>query len=388
MGYISSNNNRLYVALESSYGQAAAAGAGNRISAVRLVTKHRPEKVQRKDKTGTRTFLGDPSPLRNTTTFALKTYMTGWSDPTQGPVHGPLFEACLGAAPMLSRGSTVAYADSARITFTTPHGLAPGQAIAIGNEIRFVAALIDDDTVQINVPFTSAPAANSAIGRTASYQPATELKSATIYDYWSPSTAVQRLLYGAAVNEVQIKVNGDFHEFEFSGDACDVVDNASFESGQAALSEFPTEPSIEPLNYSIIPGHLGQVWLGTQPSQFFTVTKADVTFNNDLDLRANEFGSSLPRAIVPGIRDVSLDFSLYQQDDSATQNLYQAARQRSPISIMLQLGQRQGELFGIYMKSVVPEVPQFDDSDRRQQWQFQNCRAQGGFDDEIVVAFG
>jgi hypothetical protein len=75
-------------------------------------------------------------------------------------------------------------------------------------------------------------------------------------------------------------------------------------------------------------------------------------------------------------------------DDSATPALYQAARQVSPTSAMLQLGQQQGELFGVYMKSVVPQVPQFDDSDQRQQWQFQTCRAQGSVDDEIFVAFG
>ena len=35
-----------------------------------------------------------------------------------------------------------------------------------------------------------------------------------------------------------------------------------------------------------------------------------------------------------------------------------------------------------------PEVPEFDDTDHRQQWQFQTCRAQGSVDDEIFVAFG
>jgi hypothetical protein len=40
------------------------------------------------------------------------------------------------------------------------------------------------------------------------------------------------------------------------------------------------------------------------------------------------------------------------------------------------------------MKSVIPQVPEFDDSEQRQQWQFQACRAQGSVDDEIFVAFG
>ena len=74
---------------------------------------------------------------------------------------------------------------------------------------------------------------------------------------------------------------------------------------------------------------------------------------------------------------MSLDFSLYQQDDVATAALYQAARQKSPISVMIQLGQQQSQLFGVYMKSVVPEVPEFDDSDRRQEWRFRRAGRRG-----------
>jgi len=147
------------------------------------------------------------------------------------------------------------------------------------------------------------------------------------------------------------------------------------------------EPAIADNNFTIVPGHLGQIWIGVAPTEFLTVTDAQLTFSNQLDLRANEYGSTLARSIAPGIRNVTLNFSVYQQDDSATQGLYQAARQQSPVSVMLQLGEQSGQLFGIYMSSVVLQVPQFDDSDKRQQWQFENCRAQGDVDDEIFVAF-
>lgn len=389
MAYISSNNNRFYVALESDYGQAASLEARDRIPAVKLGVKQRPDKLQRKDKTGTRTFQGDPAPLRHTTTFSLTTYMTNWLDQAREPGYGALFQAVLGGAALLSPGGRVAAsADSSRITFAAAHGLIPGQAVSMSGEIRFVANIVDDHTVLLNAPFTGTVATDSITGPAATYKPGTELRSATIHDRWDPTGAVQRLISGAAVNDLVVKVNGDYHEFEFSGDAADVVDSVSFESGEAGLSGFPDEPQLGPLNYSIIPGHLGQVWLGTQASEFLTLTKAQLHFTNDLDLRANEFGSTLPRAIAPGTRDVTLDFSLYQQDDAPTQALYQAARQRSPVSAMIQLGQQPGELFGIYMKGLVLEIPEFDDAERRQQWQFQNCRAQGGLDDEIYIAFG
>jgi hypothetical protein len=118
------------------------------------------------------------------------------------------------------------------------------------------------------------------------------------------------------------------------------------------------------------------------------LSNAAVTLENNLELRASEFGAVLPSVIAPGPRNVSINFSLYEMDDAGTAALYQAARQRSPIPMMMQLGQQQGELFGLYMQNVVPEIPAFDDSDRRLQWQFQSCRAQGSVNDEIYVAFG
>ena len=127
MSYILSNDNRFYVALEQSYGAAAAISASNRIPAVKLTTKQQNEKVQRADKTGSRTFAGNPSGLRIQTSFGLKTYMANWADPTALPPHGPLFQACLGGTPAQSAGGTVASTSgSSTLAFTAPHGLAPG----------------------------------------------------------------------------------------------------------------------------------------------------------------------------------------------------------------------------------------------------------------------
>ena len=105
-------------------------------------------------------------------------------------------------------------------------------------------------------------------------------------------------------------------------------------------------------------------------------------------MRSKEFGAGVPQAIAPGPRSVTASFSLYELDDAATQGLYQAARQQSPVSMMFQLGQQPGQVMGVYMMSAVPVVPEFDDSDNRLQWKFQGSKAQGTADNEIVVAFG
>jgi hypothetical protein len=133
---------------------------------------------------------------------------------------------------------------------------------------------------------------------------------------------------------------------------------------------------------------MGQAWIGSGPDRFYTITSASFLVDNALDMRAREFGSNLPRSISPGRRSVKLEFELFEQDDAATQTLYQAARQQSPIEVMFQLGEQQKQLVGVYLKSLVPDVPEFDDSEHRLRWRFREARAQGTVDDEIVVAFG
>jgi len=130
------------------------------------------------------------------------------------------------------------------------------------------------------------------------------------------------------------------------------------------------------------------VFLGVFPSQFFSVSAASIQIQNGLDTRCKEFGTSLPLAVSPGTRTVSVTLELFSQDDAATTALYQAARQQSPVGMMFQLGQVPGQLLGIWLKSLVPGVPQFDDSCQRLQWKFSDMRAQGTSEDELVVAFG
>src|SRR5215471_13040284 len=281
--YISSNANRFYTVLENSFGKVEAVAAENRIPAVKLGVRQQADTPTRRDKTGSRTFAGLPQGVRRHTDFELHTYLTGWDKTTSGPGYGPLFHAALGGDALNFAGAiAVSSTASGRLSFGAAHGLHAGQAVMSGGEIRFVAAIVDTSTVQLNAPFTVAPAAGASIGATVTFAPATQVKSVSIFDYWSPSTAVQRLVSGAAVDQLDILVNGDYHEFHFSGQAQDVLDTSSFASGAAQLQSFPAEPALGAFDYSIVPGHMGQAWLGATASQFFTITKASITVKNSL----------------------------------------------------------------------------------------------------------
>jgi hypothetical protein len=386
--YISSNQNRFYVGIEAAYGQAASTADINRFPAVHLAVAQALQQGVRRDKTGSRTFLGVPATSRKVTTFQVQTYLTSWNG-TAEPSYGPLFHAALGAAPASSSGLTVqASMDTGGIQTSTPHGLTVGSGVSYNNELRFVTAVPGSSSVVLNAPFSSTPQAGSSLASTITYSLATSLPSISLFDFWDPSDAVSRVLAGAAVSQLEFVVNGDFHEFLFQGPAADVLDSTSFTPGQAGLGAFPAEPQLDGFDYSIVPGHLGQVWLGATPSnQFFTLTEAKVGVNNSIEVRNREFGASVPRAIAPGPRLVSSEFSLFAQDDGQTSALYQVARARQPIAAMIQLGQQQGQLLGVYMPNVIPEVPHFDDSDTRLQWAFTGCKAQGVADDELYIAF-
>lgn len=387
--YIATWDNRFYGALEASYGSVGAITANNRLPGLGLSAAQKSVRLRRLDKTGSRSFQGYPSSLRSETNYALKCFLATWANQAQPPSYGPMFESGLGASPQMFTGGVV---DSTpgpnRVRLTANHGLTVGQGISFGGEIRFVTAIVDAQTVELNTGFTVAPTNGSPLGTTASYQTSRTLSSVSLHDYWVPDTAVQRIVSGAVVERIRIVVNGDYHEMEFRGPAKELIDNATFLVGQGGLSSFPLEPAASGTQFLPVAGHLGQAWLGAIPDRFYTITEGVIQINNNAELRSREFGSTLPLCIVPGLREVTLSMSLYAQDTNSYRSLYQAGRQQSPIQVMFQLGQQPGQMMGVYMKSVVPDTPEFDDREARLQWLFSGCVAQGTNEDEVFIAFG
>ena len=123
-----------------------------------------------------------------------------------------------------------------------------------------------------------------------------------------------------------VKLNGDFHEFEFRGMAQDVVDSASFQVGDGGGASFSngTERFQESTAIRPIPGNLGQVWLGviTEISSGRCHPRL-LNFENISSLRAKEFGSTLPsRSRSPGPEKCSLPYELFSQDDHSDPRHY------------------------------------------------------------------
>ncbi len=259
----------IYVALESAYGQ---------VPAITAAEPHPADQAGGEAGSGGDGTAGIrreaarlwdlPNTIRETTSFRTEHVHDGVDEPDgrADPWAAVSGGAGGGAGALHGRNGGERSPARRRSQFTAAHGLTPGQAVTFGREFGSWRRWRTRTTVFINAPFTTTPTAGSAIGPTMTYMLAEDLGSASIFDYWDPSTAVQRILSGAAMDRMQIKVNGDFQEFDFAGPAQDLIDSASFTSGEGGLTAFPAEPAQAGFDYTIVPGHLGQVWMGATPN--------------------------------------------------------------------------------------------------------------------------
>ena len=83
--YISSNNERIYVALESTYGIVPAITGANRIPLLKLTAKQVPEQTSARTRRGAGRLSGCRIRSGRPRAFEVDTLMTEWTDQTAAP---------------------------------------------------------------------------------------------------------------------------------------------------------------------------------------------------------------------------------------------------------------------------------------------------------------
>jgi hypothetical protein len=386
--YILSNNNRYYAALESDYGVVPTIAASHRVPGMRLAIATQKVSARRRDKTGTRTFLGLPGRPLKVTGYEFETSLMAQDEGVLPPAAGQMVQAALGgAAQQTAAQPATVSAGGLQVDFFVPHGMSEGRAVNVNGELRFVESVPSPTSVRVCAPFTKTNGA-AVVFPAVAYAPAKTLPSVSLFDYWDPSVTVQRIVRGAGVDEMEIQVDGIDHRLVFRGPAAQHVDSVSFQPTGGALTVFPHEPEVHAETWATVPGHLGQVWLGNSQTQLLTLTKAQIRVKNNLQTRRFEFGSDYPLALSPGEREVDVEFEVYSTDQSVFAELYHAAQTETPIPLTIQLGDQPGAMAAIHVKTFVPQVPHFDDGETRLLWSFASSRTQGTGDDEIYFAFG
>jgi hypothetical protein len=386
MGYTPTFDNRHYVVPEVLFATAGIPSDVERLPLVSMELTKGFHVPKRRDKTGSRTNAGNSAALREAGHFLIRGYLYENPSFPAPPACAPLLAAALGGTSQFFEGATVdSMLGPTRLRFRTAHSVTVGQGLTFGGDIRFITELQDSHTVGINAPFSTLVTSGSDLGPTITFKLGSDVRSLSLFDYWG-GTGVHRVACGAVVDSMKLSLNGDFHELEFEGPAARVIDSASFVPGVGGMTVFPDEPLSQPIRLNPIPGHLGQVWLGSGP--IYTLTEGTMRLDNNVVMRNREFGSSTARLAVPGERSVSLRFSMLQDDMGSAAELCTAAKNRQPLPVMLQLGQQSSQLMGVYLKSLIPQPPAYGDSDSRLQFVFENCVANGAADDELFVAIG
>jgi hypothetical protein len=385
--YIATRNCRYYVAKETDFGKVAPASASGRFGAIWLLVNQEWDEPRRRDKTGSRTYAGVAGRLRKRTSFELSTYLFAREAGEAAPRFGALVEAALGGVPRVSAGGkAVSQVQGSTVVFATDHGLQPGDGLSIGGELRVVTACPDSRTAWVSAPFRAAGA--TVTGGAVSFGLSGRLPSVSLYEYWTPADAVQRILNGSVVDEMELELNGDFHELRFRGAAAGLIDSKTFESGQGGLASFPAEPGTAALMEMPVPGHLGQAWVGAGPWALETLARARVRVKNNVELRWRDFGLMEPKCAVPGDREVSIDLEIYGTNAEACEALYASANRREPMPLMVQMGEVAGAMCGVYCPGFLPAPPEFLDGEERLRWRLRGSVAQGSHDDEVFVVFG
>jgi hypothetical protein len=386
--YILSNNNRYYAALESAYGVVPTIAASHRVPGARLAIATQKVTARRRDKTGTRTFLGLQGRPLKVTGYEFETSLMAQDEGALPPAAGQMVQAALGGAPQQTAAQPATVSGGGlQVDFPIPHGMSEGSTVNVNGELRFVESVPSPTSVRVCAPFTKTNGA-TVVFPSVCYSPAQTLPSVSLFDYWDPSVTVQRIVRGAGVDEMEIQVDGIEHRLVFRGPAAQHLDSVSFQPIAGALATFPPEPALQAETWAPVPGHLGQVWLGNSQAQVLTLTKAQIRVKNNLQTRRFEFGSDYPLALSQGEREVDIQFEVYSTDQNVFTELYQAAQTETPIPLTIQLGEQPGAMAAIHVKTFVPQIPHFDDGETRLLWSFESSRAQGTGDDEIYIAFG
>ena len=126
------------------------------------------------------------------------------------------------------------------------------------------------DTVQLNAPFTDARRRQASAARRdhhllRRHRPS-ELSASSITGARRPRCS--GCSCGAAVDQMEIVVNGDYHEVHFKGLAQDVMDSSSFSRPVGQLQSFPPEPVARRIRFF---GSAGQSGTGLAGERAHTV---------------------------------------------------------------------------------------------------------------------
>lgn len=203
--------------------------------------------------------------------------------------------------------------------------------------------------------------------------------SASIWNYNQPSTACQYVAIGAIATASKFQIGGDVPMLDISGPALWVYDSAQQADGTTdsiakggIAGALPAEPSPT-TNGKPPAGFSGVITL--DGNTYTSLRTATINLNVARDLPLDVFNSYYGGNPVPGIRTITCDFNLYDDDGSNLQSLRQKGFNKSLVQLVFQWGTVAGNIWTLTLKNVMLPVPTIDYGSARRALSFAGCRA-------------
>jgi hypothetical protein len=203
--------------------------------------------------------------------------------------------------------------------------------------------------------------------------------SCTLWDFNTPGTMTQRCTMGAIASKAKFDIGVDEPAVEFSGAGLALLDSDIFSTAdtisKAGLTQaaFPTEPVSPVTNGVPPPGFTGVITLGA--AAFNTLRSGSISLDVDRELPMDGFNSYYGLAPAAGLRNVTADWSMYDDDSTILQTLKIAAYAGTQINITFQIGTVAGSTWVFLLKNVLLPKPKFDYSGKRRVISFSGARA-------------
>lgn len=239
------------------------------------------------------------------------------------------------------------------------------------------AGVVPDCDPLLQAVFGQAATVNA--GTSVSYALSDAIQSFAMASYRTPASVMQRIAFGCVVQDATFNLGQDIATMSVNGECLWVLDSVNFAAtdtvGKGGLASFPVEPSSPVTNGGIIAGFTGQATFDS--NVLANIRTATLKIGTGNDIVKDTFGAYYGTTTEGDLRNVTLSFSLYDDDTTGTTNLYQKAISKTPINVTLQIGTVTGSKWTFTITGIQLAVPNLDDGQRRWSASFGDSQASG-----------
>ena len=201
--------------------------------------------------------------------------------------------------------------------------------------------------------------------------------SLVLWDFNTPGTMTERAILGAIGQKATFDIGADEPSVDFSGQGVAVLDTDIFATADAiskgGLTAYPAEPASPVTNGTPPPGFTGLITLDGQAYSTFRTGKIDIDTARELPM--DGFNSYYGLAPTGGERNDSTDWSMYDDDSATLTALKVKAYNGTPVNLSFQIGTAAGSIWTFNLKNVLLPKPKFDYSGKRRSLSFSGAKA-------------